>query len=673
MKKAGLPELLAPAGSFEALIAAIEAGADAVYVGGKSFGARAFAKNFDIEELERAAVYARLHGVKLYVTVNTLVLDKELESLTEYARALRRISPDAIIAADLGVIKIFREIAPEIEIHASTQMSIHNSLGADLAYDLGCKRVVIARELSLENIKATTEKCKPEVEIFLHGALCVSVSGQCLMSSLVGGRSGNRGECAQPCRLPYNSAYPLSLSDLSLASHVTELIEAGVASLKIEGRMKSPDYVYAVTKIYRRLLDEGRNASEKEIAILRAAFSRGGFTDGYFTGKIFSKMTGVRSEDDKKESRELQAREYTVKKLKISAKAEFKSGKASCLTLKLGEKCVSVFGDIPAPAEKAPLTKEDLKARLSKMGNTFFELDKNDVDIELDEGINLSPGSINALRRAAVAELEGRRIDFPDTELSRVEKLASKGEKLNTALFFNTEVLLSLEKKHPEKLKKFNVVFAPLMSERYAKMTSGVYIPPVIHESELALVKAKLKEAFGLGIKYALIGNLSHLPLASEAGLAPIGDFRLNVTNSYTKAVFLELGVENIILSPEITLAMARDIGGGEIVFGKIPLMLTERCFMKENFSCEKCSRVSLSDRTGSRFSIIREWQHRNIILNSIPTYMGDKSAELKKANITHRHFLFTNESAGEAAKLIDAYFNSEPLREGRRIGSRGV
>ena len=234
MRKAGIPELLAPAGSFEALVAAIEAGADAVYVGGKSFGARAFAKNFDIEELERATVYSHLHGVKLYVTVNTLILDKEAEVLAEYARALRKIGPDAIIAADLGVLKIFKELAPEIELHASTQMSIHNSLGADLAYELGCSRVVLARELSLENIKATTEKCKPEVEIFLHGALCVSVSGQCLMSSLVGGRSGNRGECAQPCRLPYNSAYPISLRDLSLASHVTRLIDAGVASLKIE-------------------------------------------------------------------------------------------------------------------------------------------------------------------------------------------------------------------------------------------------------------------------------------------------------------------------------------------------------------------------------------------------------------------------------------------------------
>jgi putative protease len=307
------------------------------------------------------------------------------------------------------------------------------------------------------------------------------------------------------------------------------------------------------------------------------------------------------------------------------------------------------------------------------MGNTFFSLDAADIEIELDEGINLSPGAINALRRAAVAELEGGGKTLPETKLSKIEKTASFGGKFNTALFFNNEILLSLENKHPEKLNRFDVVFAPLMSEKYTKMTNGVYIPPVIHESELPLVLDKLKAASSFGIKYALIGNLSHIPLIKDTGLEPIGDFRLNVTNSYSKAALTALGLQKIILSPELSLAMARDIGGGEIVLGKIPLMLTERCFMKENFSCAKCSCVTLCDRTGARFPMIREWQHRNIILNSIPTYMGDKDGELKRANIAHKHFLFTNESLAETVKLIDAYFNAEPLREVRRIGSRGV
>ena len=211
-----LPELLAPAGSFECLIAAIRGGADAIYVGGKRFGARAYAKNFDTEEMKKAVIYAHLHGRKIYVTINTLILDREMEDALAYARELYAIGVDALIVADLGLIRVLREHLPELELHGSTQMSAHNTLGADMAYELGCKRVVLARELSGENIAAVTAKCKPEIEVFLHGALCVCHSGQCLFSSMVGGRSGNRGECAQPCRLPYNGekSYPLSLTDL---------------------------------------------------------------------------------------------------------------------------------------------------------------------------------------------------------------------------------------------------------------------------------------------------------------------------------------------------------------------------------------------------------------------------------------------------------------------------
>ena len=246
-RKNSLPELLAPAGNFECLIAAVAAGADAIYVGGKRFGARAYAKNFDSEELARAVSYCHLHGVKLYVTLNTLIEDGEMSDAISYAAELYNIGVDALIIADVGAISEIRRKIPNLELHASTQMSVHSTSGAEAAYELGCTRVVLARELSLSDIKSVTEKCRAEVEVFVHGALCVCHSGQCLFSSLVGGRSGNRGECAQPCRLPYNNGkYPLSLKDMSLASHIEELIDSGVASLKVEGRMKSPSYVYTV-------------------------------------------------------------------------------------------------------------------------------------------------------------------------------------------------------------------------------------------------------------------------------------------------------------------------------------------------------------------------------------------------------------------------------------------
>ncbi|MBO7273710.1 MAG: U32 family peptidase, partial [Clostridia bacterium] len=253
--------------------------------------------------------------------------------MLSYARELYAAGVDALIIADLGAIKVIREHLPDFELHASTQMSVHNSLGADLAYELGCTRVVLARELTGENIKKVTERCKPEVEVFLHGALCVCHSGQCLFSSMVGGRSGNRGECAQPCRLPYNGehSYPLSLTDLSLANHIKELCDSGVASLKIEGRMKSPEYVYTVTSIYRRLLDEYREANEEENRALRAAFSRGGFTDGYFTGRISEKMTGTRGEEDKEISRKLNTAPLEIQRKSVSAKAKFALGEPATL------------------------------------------------------------------------------------------------------------------------------------------------------------------------------------------------------------------------------------------------------------------------------------------------------------------------------------------------------
>ncbi len=667
-RKNALPELLAPAGSFEALVAAVKAGADAVYVGGKSFGARAFAKNFELEELERAAVYCRLFGVKLYLTVNTLVYDREETDFTDYVRAIRRIAPDAVITADLGAISVIRQLIPEIEIHASTQMSLHNSEGLTAAQRLGCKRAVLARELSYRDIVAVTEKSPIETEIFIHGALCVCHSGQCLMSSLVGGRSGNRGECAQPCRLPYNNKYPLSLRDLSLAAHIPEIIDSGVASLKIEGRMKSPEYVYTVTSIYRRLLDEKRRATEEEHEELARAFSRGGFTDAYFTGKKQSSMTGIRSDEDKRKSSMLDSAQFKPEKKRIAAKAVFKLEKPAELTLFLDGKSATAIGEAPSAAQTHPLDESSLKERIAKMGNTFLSLSKDDIEIELDGGINLSPAAINALRREAVAKLEGRGGEYSDEKLSALSEKKPKKAR-NTAQFFNTDALVSVGK---EALSGFDIIFAPLYDYLKAKdVANGVSLPSVVMESEWEGFVSALSKAKEGGAKYALVANISEIEAAREAGLIPIGDFRLNVTNSRSRDEYERLGVTDMILSPEITLSMARDIGGGEIVLGKIPLMITERCFVKENFGCKSCGKASFTDRTGAKFPVMRDSAHRNLILNSKTTYMGDKRRELDSLGIGIRHFLFTNESPNEIKNLLKRYEKGEHLDGARRIGKR--
>ena len=677
-RKSDLPELLAPAGDFECLVAAVKGGADAIYVGGKLFSARAYAKNFDIDEIKRAVSYCHLHGVKLYVTMNILIYDSELESALAFAKELYCAGVDALIIADLGLVAKIRDEIPDFELHASTQMSVNNSVGADLAYSLGCTRVVLARELSGKNMKDVTEKCRAETEVFLHGALCVCHSGQCLFSSMIGGRSGNRGECAQPCRLPYNNGkYILSLSDLSLADHVKELIDSGVASLKIEGRMKSPDYVYTVTSIYRRLLDENRNSNKEENKKLERAFSRGGFTDGYFTGDTFRKMTGVRTEADKRISESEAKGDFTTyDRTRVKAKVRMRLDEPTEMTLSGVDfhREVSVVGDAPTLAKNAPLTEAAVKERLSKMGNTFLSLVPEDIELELDEGINLSPAVINKLRRDAAQKFEDctRVLNENGAKNDTHPTYPYKTELKRSAIFFGVDALLRLD---AMARAYFNVIFVPLNEyQRCAESANGVYLPPVIMEHELERVKAMLKDAKASGAGYALVGNPAHLAIANEAGLEIVGDFRLNVTNASARKTWRELGVADTLVSPELTARQARDVGGRAIVYGRIPLMITERCFMKENFGCEQCGKASLVDRKGVKFPMMREFEHRNLIFNSAYTYMGDKLSEI--AGIDLHHFIFTTESASEVKQVVDAFKSKKPFPlngQFRRMGKRKV
>lgn len=667
-----LPELLSPAGNFEALIAAIEAGADAVYLGGKSFGARAFAENFDINELTRAVEYAHLFGVKLFVTVNTLVYDKELDAMRAYLMELYKMGVDAVIVSDLGVVREIKRTVPNLKIHSSTQMSIHNTDGAKVAHGLGAERVVVARELPLCELKSVVENSPVFIEYFLHGALCVCHSGQCLFSSLVGGRSGNRGECAQPCRLPFNGdKYPLSLSELSLANHVKELIESGVASLKIEGRMKSADYVYNVTKIYRRLLDENRNINEKENLLLKNTFSRSGFTDGYFVNDKFTKMTGIRSEEDKKRTRELETRTFEAAKAPLKAKIEIKRGEPVRLELTIKEngKTVTVYGATPENANTSPLTKEGVRARLMKMGTTHFSLFENDVEINLDEGLNLPPSAINAIRRDAAERLASQKRELQESSFTYT-KLRKKSEKLNTALFLNAREFEKYEKGK----SYFDICFLPIEyfeSKEAVDSRVGVYIPPVIFDGERERAINLLKKAEKAGAAHALITNISNIELLSGFNFEITADFRLNISNSESARELISLSVERFILHPEITLPMARDIGGGVIVYGRIPLMLTERCFIKENYGCDKCNMAALTDRRGARFPLMYEFGHRNLILNSTVTYMADKQNELLAAGLYHKHFIFSTESAREIEELVSAFKRGAAPKNGqiRRIG----
>ena len=668
-----LPELLCPAGSSDALDAAIEGGADAVYLGGTSFNARINAKNFGGDALRSAVLRAHAFGVKVYLTLNTLATDREMTAYVDAAREAVRAGVDALIVADLGGTMAIRRALPGVELHASTQMSGHNAQMATELSRFGFSRMVVAREISMENLRALMEKSPIEIEMFVHGALCVSHSGQCLFSSIVGGRSGNRGECAQPCRLPYACAgcdkgkkgeqYPLSLKDLSLAAHVPFLIDCGVSSLKVEGRMKSPEYVRDVARIWRRLLDERRAATPREMQELANAFSRGGFTDGYFTEKIGRGMLGIRSESDKSESRALSPFTGLTRRIPLTIEAKICRNEPIALSLSDGIRRVTVEGEVPMDAINAPLSREVVERNLSKLGGTFYEV--GSFALSLDDGLMLPMSKLNDLRRRAVQALDEGKTASVMAEEYPYEPQQPDGRRksLRTARFYDPVQITEQAKSF------FDVLYLPL--HKHTPIANGVVMPPVIFDGDMQTVEEQLSRAVRNGAQYALVGNLGHLDLVRRVGLIPVGDYRLNITNAQTVRTLEELGVSSMLVSPELTMPQMRDIGGdvAVIVYGKLPLMTLEKCAIRDVAGCERCEtgNVTLRDRRGVEFPILREWEHRNVIYNSLPTNMSDREEDLLRAKITNRHFVFTTETPKAVNNVIYAHLTRKPLSESVR------
>lgn len=661
-----LPELLSPAGSPAALEAAIEGGADAVYFGGSAFNARMFAENFDGDILRGAIKTAHAYGVRCYITLNTLVTDREIGDALRTAAGYYDAGADALIVADTGLAAAIHREIPGMELHASTQASGHNIEAAERLAGLGFSRMVMAREATLGDIRAFTEKSGIELEVFIHGALCVCHSGQCLFSSMVGGRSGNRGECAQPCRLPYTvkgkQAYPLSLRDLCLASYVPELIGAGVSSLKIEGRMKPPEYVLAVTRVWRRLLDERRAATEEEKEYLASVFSRGGsFTDGYFTGRIGHSMLGVRTDSDKDSTRKLAPFEGLTRKVPLDIKTVFGKDRPSLLILSDGRKSVTVTGDIPFEAKTAPMTEEGYLKSLAKLGGTPYSLGK--AEISCDAGLMMPVSRLNALRRAGLEALEKCGEWQERADISGYSLPLPKDERADekTARFLSPEKVTAAAREY------FDRIYLPL--DRYDGSTDAVIMPPVVFDREAENVWKLLSAAVGMGAKHILVGNVGHIGLAREAGLAIHGDFRLNIQNSEALLSAMSLGFEDVILSPELSLPKLRDIKGksSAIVYGRIPLMILEKCLIRELAHCPGMSgrqlcAAELTDRKGVEFPVVREYPHRSVIYNSLPTNMSDREAELSRAGMRSWHFIFSAESPDEVDSVIEAFREGAPL-----------
>lgn len=692
-------ELLAPAGSMEALRAAVCNGADAVYLGADTFNARINARNFSAADLQEAVVYCHVRSVKVHLTLNTLVLDREMPRAAELIRLAASCGVDAFIVQDLGVVSLCRQLAPDVPIHASTQMSIHSLEGVMEAAALGCSRVVLARELPAEEIAHICKKSPVEIEVFVHGALCMCYSGQCYLSSVIGRRSGNRGQCAQPCRLPYgygrfeSTRYPLSLKDNCLAGELDELRRMGVASIKIEGRMKRPEYVAIVTRAYRTVLNGGK-LMPSDLQELETAFSRQGFTDGYFRGQTGSDMFGRRQEGEDTADLFASARatyeQGEPQRIGVRFYAMIRRGEPAQLAVEDpdGNLC-RTRGPVPEQAVYRSLTPQDLEQQLKKTGGTPYLCTA--VRSSLDPDLMLPASAINAMRRDVIAELTAKRGRAAPAHLNaydeppRYDGIAGEPQ-LTIAVRTAGQITSRMLSMKP------TVLYVPLselaehpdLPQRVSVETQlAAILPRVIWSGELAPVARQLRTVYEMGVRQVLAGNLGQLHIARAAGFAVRGDFGLNIVNSRAMRYLREQGLDSQLLSFELTLPQIRDISKAVpaelLIYGRLPLMLMENCVMKNRTGICACQTgtVRLVDRVGEEFPIVKDpGTCRNVLLNGKKLYLLDKKDALRGMGLWALRLQFTTENPGEIDKVLMDYQGRAVFDAGsytRGLYSRGV
>ena len=676
-------ELLAPAGNFECLVAAVQSGADAVYLSGKAFGARSYADNFDGEMLEKAVDYCHLRGVKIYVTVNTLVLDSEMQELSEYLVFLNNIGTDAIIVQDMGVWQLAKQIVPELPIHASTQMTINNADGVKALESHGVNRVVLAREVSLENIRRISQTTRAELEVFAHGALCMCYSGQCLMSSIIGGRSGNRGKCAQPCRLPYSinndktKKFYMSLKDLSSVDHISELMEIGVAALKIEGRMKGPAYVAAVVGIYRKYIDNPHPLEKADAELLDRIFNRGGVTDGYLTGKTGREMFAFDKPDnpyhkgsDSLEQELLNRIKTENRKLQLKCKVEIRLGQNPKISVCSDEVEVKYEADFFAEgAQKLPVTDETVRTQLSKTGGTPFEF--SEIDVSLDDNVFVSAGALNNMRRVALEQFENMYIQrFKRQCSNKMPELLGSKKLLEGG--FVCEVT-TIEQFKAVKIQNFTYFYVPLhiIEKNRAcfdafKDRVVITLPAIIAENCLEDIKQRVESLLKDGF-YAV--QASNISLTREfSGNRIFGGFRLNIFNSRALDFYKNCGLEMAELSPELNVKQMHKIKKcipvQTMVYGRLPLMVTENCVIRNNTKCPCNGSNTITDRMGMVFPVIKDGENcRSVILNCKKTFLGYDMDKLKRAGIDFFRIYFSDESPDECVRICSSFFENSGYR----------
>lgn len=703
-------ELLAPAGNYECFLAAVKAGADAVYLGGVKFGARAYADNFSVEEICKAVSYAHFWKRKVYLTLNTLLKDAEIDEAAEYVRPMYECGLDGVIVQDIGVFSLLKRQFPQLELHCSTQMSLTGKYGAAFAKELGASRIVPARELSLTEIEVIRRSVDIELETFIHGAMCYCYSGQCLFSSILGGRSGNRGKCAQPCRLPYKTEmksskeeYPLSLKDMCTIEHLPELIRAGISSFKIEGRMKRPEYVAGVTGIYRKYIDlyyENPNRewkiSKEDLRILHALYIRSEVQDGYYfrsNGRemVTLKQPGYSGTDEA--VLESIRKTYLSEPLKmpVEVTGSFRLYRPAKLTLSADGTEVTVFGPQGLPAKNMPVTEDVLKTQLSKMGNTDFSCVS--LRINADENIFYPVKSINELRRDGVRALAQAILEkncgtvknrqfiretsaiicLEDSKTGRKPEDGRGGNVYlsvkNKAQFqplldsphigcCDTLILDSAMCAEADARKEILALLAKL-KEQGVTISVLLAMPYIIREKDTAFLEEMYQVLESEWISGCLFRNMETYYFLKEKkfGKRMVADANIYVFNSATFAFWQDRKVE-VMFPYELNAGETRrlrekGVQGIKMVYGRIPLMITANCIQKTMSGCSADNAEhTLTDRYRISFPVLCECRHcYNIIYNSAPLSLHKNYAALLSASDCC--LSFTTETPEEAAAVL--------------------
>ena len=679
-------ELLAPAGSMEALRAAVQNGANAVYLGCGPFNARQSAKNFTPQTLTEAIKYCHIRGVAVHLTLNTLVSDREMEEAAALVRHAAASDIDAFIVQDLGIVQLCQQIAPHIPIHGSTQMTVHSLSGVQLCAAWGLKRVVLSRELTRQEIRYITANSPIEIEVFAHGALCMSYSGQCYLSAAIGGRSGNRGRCAQPCRQSYGygrwqNRYPLSLSDNCLIPYLQELEEMGVASLKLEGRMKRPEYVAAVTGTYRQALDSGKVTREMADT-LHTAFNRQGFTDGYYTGKTGPNMFGIR-EDKPEDTRWHKEMRQTYEGIEnglvpVAFRATVSAGRSSLTVTDPEGRSCTLEGPMPEPARVMELTEDALRTRLCKTGGTPYYC--TDFHADIAPGVTLSAAAINALRRDVLNMLTAQRARRDVKPLGRPRKIAHfPGNRHHPAL----TVQVTAREQITGRLLKANpaVLYVPLhilaedpafCRELTQRVNVCAVLPRIVRDPELPAIRQAMTTVRSLGVREALIGTIGMLLPAKECRMQVRGDFSLNLYNSAAVNSAREMELESATLSFEMTLPQIRDVSKAVpcelLCYGRLPLMVTENCLIHGRTGQCSCNLgpTKLTDKTGAEFPVIRDGNScRSVLLNGKKLNWLDRQSDLSRLGLWATRLYFTTENPKEVDQILSSYQNPTPFDPG--------